>query len=241
MWSDSSGAHRTLHVCIGRTAFNDKVLKRHVYTTLESEKTMYTQHSRAQYHYTVTSHTFCAVCATSIQGNDRAKRAACRTISGTAVAAALLTLTLPNARASSGSERAHALPHHPPPAPQAPSRRTPETQSARTCARWRPPLQPPRCALAPHTHCRELWPLIARATPRCRAPGAIPARSRAGSAARVPLMAATAAEGKVAAAATAATTTCCMHTAQPARDCQGARDTRHARRQPRMRGRRSHL
>ena len=50
----------------------------------------------------------------------------------------------------------------------------------------------------------------------------------------------TAAIGKVAAAAAAAAETCCMHTAQPARDRQGARDTRHARRRPRTRGRRSH-
>jgi hypothetical protein len=40
---------------------------------------------------------------------------------------------------------------------------------------------------------------------------------------------ATAAIGKVAAAAVAAAETCCMHTAQPARDCQGARDKARAR------------
>ena len=45
--------------------------------------------------------------------------------------------------------------------------------------------------------------------------------------------------GELWTAATAAAGTCCMHTAQPARDCQGARDTRHARGQPRMHGRRS--
>ena len=42
--------------------------------------------------------------------------------------------------------------------------------------------------------------------------------------------------GELWTAATAAAGTCCMHTAQPARDCQGARDTRHARGQPRMHG-----
>ena len=183
---------------------------------------------------------YCAVCASSTQVTDRAKRAAHRTAFGTSIAAALPAHVLPIARGSSASERTHALPRHPPPAPQAPRKLTPETRSARTRARWRPPLRPPRCALAPHTHCRELWPLIARATPRCRAPGAIPARSRAGSSVRVPLPAATAAVGKVAAAATAATTTCCMHTTQPARDRQGTRDARHAAGRPRTRSQRSH-
>ena len=174
----------------------------------------------------------CAVCASSTQQViDHACRAAHRATLGTAVAAALPAHVLPNASCSGVSERAHALPHHPPPAPQAPRRRSPETQSA--------------------THVRSLASTAATATlrtrsahslpralaPRRRAPGAILARSRAGSAVRVPLLAATAAVGKVAAAATAAATTCCMHTAQPARDRQGARDTRHARGQLRTRSR----
>ena len=183
----------------------------------------------------------CAVCASSTQVTDRAYRAAHRATLSTAVATALPAHVLPNTGGSGGSERAHALPRHPPPAPQAPSRRTSDMQSARTCARWRQPLRPPRCLSVPHTQCREPRPLTTPAAPRCRAPGAILARSRAGSAAPVPLLAATAATIKVAAAATAATTTCCMHTAQPAQGCQGARGTRHARGRPRTRGRRSHL
>ena len=125
-------------------------------------------------------------------------------------------------RARHACWRAQALPRHLHAALHPANMRTSDIQSARTRARWRPPLQPPRCPSAPHTHCREPRPLPAPATPRRRAPGAIPARSRAGSSAPVPLPAATTAIDKVAAAAAVAAETWCMHTAQPARDCQGA-------------------
>jgi hypothetical protein len=95
-------------------------------------------------------------------------------------------------------------------------------------------------ASVPRMHCSAPWPLTALATPRRRAPGAIPARSHAGTTAHVTPTSATAPTGEAATAATAAAETCCMHTAQPAQGCQGARDTGHARGRPRLHGQQAH-
>jgi hypothetical protein len=84
----------------------------------------------------------CAVCASSTQVTDRAYRAPHRATLLTAVAVALPAHDLPIARGSGGSECAHALPHHPLPAPQAPRRRTSDRRSHGRAARWRPPLAP---------------------------------------------------------------------------------------------------
>ena len=111
---------------------------------------------------------YCAVCASSTQVTDRAYRAAHRATLGTAIAAALPAHVLPNARCSSGSERAHALQRHPPPAPQAPRRHSirttngpPRGSPASPADRATLPIRPARSlprALATERACCALLP-----------------------------------------------------------------------------------
>jgi hypothetical protein len=84
-------------------------------------------------------------------------------------------------------------------------------------------MPPPHRPTVPHAHSREPWPLTAPHAPDCRAltpalPPCVSVMIRGGTQAPP-----TSLIGKVWSPATAATETCCMHTAKPARDCQGAR------------------
>ena len=147
---------------------------------------------------------------------------------------------LSNAGGSGGTGPACAA--TPPPSSTRASNRSASSARRRHvhAARWRRPTHAPRRPSIPRTHCREPWPLAAPAAPGCRAltPAHCP-RCPLPTAPVTPARA-TAAIGKVAAAAAAAAETCCMHTAQPARDWRGTRDTRHAAGRPRTRSRRSH-
>ena len=74
----------------------------------------------------------------------------------TTIAAALPAHVLPNARCSSGSERAHALQRHPPLAPQAPHRHSIRTTNGPPrVSHQRRPLTAPRCPSVAGTQSRE--------------------------------------------------------------------------------------
>ena len=146
-----------------------------------------------------------------------------------AIAAALSPHVLPIALGSGGSGRTHALPAtsmlHFAPANRCAIR----LMKARLHPRRRRPKHASRCPSVPCAQCRELWPLTAPATPRRRALSTAHCPRCTLPTAPVTPARATAAIGKVAAAAAAAAETCCMRTAQPAWDCQGARDMARAR------------
>ena len=81
-----------------------------------------------------------------------------RTSFATAVAAALLAHTLPIVCGSGSSERAHALPRHPPAALAPPNRSPYARRTHDRGARWRHLTLAPRCPSVLRDHCREAWP-----------------------------------------------------------------------------------
>ena len=188
-------------------------------------------------HRTQTAH----VGATGTQGNDRAKRAAQDTIIGAAAAAALAAHVL-STRAAAVALGSHVHCHA---TSMLCSRALTSTHSDRRtggrAAQRRRPTHAPRCPPVPRAHSREPWPLAAPAAPCSRAltPAHCPRCPL--PTAPVPPARATAAKTKVLAATSAAAETWIAHGTASARDMQGAREPRHARRRPRTHARRSDL